>query len=111
MKPVRTATSNIVYVGPPGIGDLHAERVGTEPGRIRSVWHLSKAEREYIAAGGNIELEILTEPIPPVALNVTDAVGVGEDAPDVLERLQQLADLPSDRPPKPPPPPRDREVG
>lgn len=107
MKPVRTAASNIVYVGPPGIGDLHAERIGDGPGRIRSVWHLSKAERDYIAAGGNIELEILTEPIPPVALNVTDEVGIGEDAPAALERLEQLGD----RPPSPPPPPRDREVG
>lgn len=86
MKPVRTAASNLVYTGPPGVADLHCQRI--EPGRIRSVWHLSKAERAYIAAGGNIELEILTEPIPPVALNVTDEVGVGEDAPVVLERLE-----------------------
>ena len=89
MKPVRTASSNMVYVGPtPDISDLHCQRL--RPGRIRTVWHLSKAEREYIAAGGNIELEILTEPIPPVALNVTDEEGVGEDARDVLDRLEQL---------------------
>ena len=88
MKPVRTSKSNLVYVGPPGIGDLHCQRV--EKGHIRSIWYLSKAEREYIAAGGNIELDILTEPIPPVALNVTDEVGAGEDAPEVLGRIQEL---------------------
>lgn len=97
----------MVYVGPPGIGDLHAQRVGDRPGRVRSIWFLSKAEREFIADGGNIELEILTEPIPPVALNVTGEQGIGEDAPDVLGRLEQL----TNRPAKPPPPPRDREVG
>lgn len=89
MKPVRTATSNMVYTGPtPEVGDLHCQRL--QPGLIRSVWYLSKAEREYIAAGGNIELEIFTEPIPPIALNVTEAAGVGEDAPEVLDRLEQL---------------------
>lgn len=89
MKPVRTASSNLVYTGPsPEIADLHCQRI--HRGRIRSVWHLSKAERDYIAAGGNIELDILTEPIPPVALNVTGDVGVGEDAPEVLERLERL---------------------
>lgn len=89
MKPVRTASSNVVYVGPtPDIGDLHCERL--RPGHIRSVWYLSQAERDYIAAGGNIELDILTEPIPPVALNVTENEGVGEDAPEVLRRLEQV---------------------
>lgn len=90
MKPVRTEASNIVYVGPPGVGDLHAQRVGESPGHVRSVWHLTKAERARIAAGGNIALEILTEPIPPVALSVTDEAGVGEDAPDKLDRLEKL---------------------
>ena len=91
MKPVRTAASNMVYVGPtPEIMDLHCQRI--RPGHIRSVWHLSAAERAYIAAGGNIEVDILTEPIPPIALNVTDEVGQGEDAPEVLGRLEQLKD-------------------
>lgn len=89
MKPVCTAASNMVYTGPtPDIGDLHCQRI--HPGRIRAIFHLSKAEREHIVGGGNIELEILTEPIPPMALNVTDEVGVGEDAPGVLDRLEQL---------------------
>lgn len=89
MKPVRTEHSNVVYRGPrPGISDLHCQRL--ELGRIRSVWYLSDAERAVIAAGGNIELEILSEPIPPVALNVTYDQGVGEDAPGILARLEQL---------------------
>lgn len=91
MKPVRTAAANMVYVGPkPGIGDLHCQRI--RPGHIHTVWRLSKAEREYVAATGHIELDIWGEPIPPVALNCTDEVGIGEDAPDVLDRLEQLAE-------------------
>ena len=88
MKPVRTARSNIVYVGPPGVGDLHAERV--ELGHVRSVWHFTRAEREAIAAGANLSLAVLTEPIPPVSLEVVDEAGEGEDAPEVLARLEQL---------------------
>ena len=88
MKPVRTARSNIVYVGPPGVGDLHAERVTL--GLVRSVWHFTSAERRMIAAGANLALEVLTEPIPPVSLEVTEEAGEGEDAPEVLERLEQL---------------------
>jgi len=89
MKPVRTEHSNLVYRGPtPEIMDLHCQRI--ERGRIRSVWYLSPEERAVIAAGGNIELEVLTEPIPPVALNVTYDQGAGEDAPEVLERLRLL---------------------
>lgn len=95
MKPVRTEHSNLVYRGPaPEIMDLHCQRI--ERGRIRSVWYLSAAERAVIAAGGNIELDILTEPIPPVALNVTYEQGVGEDAPGVLDRLQRFRDEASD---------------
>lgn len=91
MKPVRTEASNLVYMGPtPDIGDLHCER--EEIGRIRSVWWFTPAERRAIAAGGNLRLVILTEPIPPVSLGITDEQGVGEDAPEVLERLEAYAD-------------------
>jgi hypothetical protein len=91
MKPVRTEHSNLVYRGPtPEISDLHCQRL--ELGRIRSVWYLSPDERAVIAAGGNIELDILSEPIPPVSLNVTYEQGAGEDSPDVFERLAELRD-------------------
>ena len=88
MKPVRTASSDLVYVGPPGVGDLHCQRV--EPGRIRSVWYLSPEERRAIAEGANIALDVVTEPIPPVAVFVIDEPGIGEDDPLVLERLRSL---------------------
>lgn len=89
MKPVRTATSNLVYTGPtPEIGDLHCERL--QPGQIKSVWHFSQREREAIARGANLALTILGEPIPPVGLHLTTEKGVGEDAPSVLDRLEQL---------------------
>lgn len=89
MRPVRTARSNMVYVGPtPDIGDLHCQRI--MPGHVRSIWRLSKAERAFVAATGHIELDLFTEPIPPVSLNCTDEVGVGEDAPEVLDRLDEL---------------------
>ena len=88
VKPVRTAHSNMVYTGPPGVGDLHCQRI--QPGHIRSVWQLTAEERAYIAAGGNIELDIFSEPIPPVSLNCSDEDGVGEDAPEVAARIAEL---------------------
>jgi hypothetical protein len=91
MKPVRTEHSNLVYRGPtPEIMDLHCQRL--ERGRIRSVWYLSPDERAVIAAGGNIELDIFNEPIPPTQLSVTYEQGVGEDAPEILDRLAKLRD-------------------
>jgi hypothetical protein len=87
MKPVRTADSNMVYRGPsPEVQDLHCERIRL--GEISSVWWLTPAERDAIAGGANIELRIMTEPIPPTWIGVTARQGVGEDAPDILERLE-----------------------
>lgn len=89
MKPVRTASSNFIYAGPtPEIADLHCERL--KPGVIRSVWWFTPAEREAIAKGSNLSLSIMGEPIPPVSLHLIRQDGVGEDAPDVLERLETL---------------------
>jgi hypothetical protein len=89
MKAVRTASSNLVYKGPtPEILDLHCQREAA--GRIRSVWWFTPAEREAIARGANLRLTILVEPIPPVSLSVTTEEGVGEDAPDILERLESI---------------------
>jgi hypothetical protein len=89
VTPVRTARSNIVYLGPsPDVKDLHCERVRI--GEIRSIWWLTPAERKAIAAGANVALSILTEPIPPVRLEVVDEQGEGEDAPAVLTRLEVL---------------------
>lgn len=89
MKPVRTSASNLVYTSSdPDVRDLHCERTG--PGQILSVWWLAPDERAAIAAGANIALWVLTEPIPPVVLTVTESQGVGEDAPELLARLEEL---------------------
>lgn len=88
MKPVRTAKSDLVYVGDPGAIDLHCQRL--QPGIIRSIWHLNAAEREAIANGANIGLDLYQEPHPPVALFVIDQQGVGEDAPEIAARLAEL---------------------
>jgi hypothetical protein len=72
MKAVKPLDANMVYKRPPGrpdILDLHCTRV--RRGVIRTEWRFDPEEVRYLLAGGNIELEILTEPIPPVALNVT----------------------------------------
>lgn len=89
MKPVRTKSSNLVYEGPtPEIGDLHCERI--RPGVIRSVWWFSDYDREQIAKGANLSLTIMGEPIPPVSLHLIRDDGIGEDAPDVLRRVDDL---------------------
>lgn len=53
MKPVRTATSNLVYTSPdPDVRDLYCERVAS--GQILSVWWLAPDERAAIAAGDDV---------------------------------------------------------
>ena len=95
MKPVRTSSSNLVYLGPsPEIADLHCERLA--PGRIRSAWWFTPAERAAIAAGANLSLTILGEPIPPVSLHLIRDEGIGEDAPDILVRLDRIRDTAED---------------
>lgn len=89
MKPVRTAESNMVYTGPsPEIGDLHCQRI--RPGVINSVWWFTPEERAAIAKGANLSLTVLGEPIPPMSVNVIWSPGIGEDAPELLERVIQL---------------------
>jgi hypothetical protein len=88
VKPVRTKASNMVYGGPPGVADLHCERV--KPGAIASVWWLTPAERAAIAKGANVRLIVLTEPVPPVGLEVVMDSGIGEDDPAVLARLERV---------------------
>jgi hypothetical protein len=71
VKPVKPLDANMKYLGPsPEIGDLECTRV--EPGHIRSQWRLTADEIAFVASGGEIELDIYTEPIPPVSLNVTE---------------------------------------
>ena len=70
MLPIRTKRSSFIYKSPvPGVPNMPGERV--EPGHIRSVWELTQWERDDVFHGGNIELNIYGEPIPPVSLSVT----------------------------------------
>ena len=70
MVPIRTEKSSFIYRSPdPGIPNMPGERV--EPGHVRSVWELTEWERDDVSHGGNIELNIFAEPIPPVSLSVT----------------------------------------
>lgn len=70
MKPIRTATMPITYLGPASdIGDLPCERM--QPGQIRTVWEPSDIERELIAGGASIEVVLFTEPIPPIAVGIS----------------------------------------
>lgn len=92
MRPVQTADSTLVLTGPPGVSDLYAQVLAD--GSIASVWWLTPAERAAIAAGANVAL-IVAGPHPPVMLVVVDAIGVGNDRPEVLERLDQLRSDPT----------------
>ena len=77
MKPIKTATTGIVYRGPtPEIGDLWCERV--QRGEIRSFWKPSEEELTVLNDGGCIQLDVLTEPLPPLAVNVSTAEAEGE---------------------------------
>lgn len=95
MKPRTFPEANVVYRKPnSGIADLPCQRV--KPGMIRSIWELDPAERGAVAAGADVELWIMTEPIPPVGLQVSDpkAISLVERKPTELhcsvELLEQL---------------------
>lgn len=70
MRPVKTPETNVIYTLPGGNEDnfLHACRV--DAGHIYSDWELKPNERALIRAGARLRLTILTEPIPPVALEL-----------------------------------------
>lgn len=71
MLPVKPLDANVVYKGPTeNIGDLECTRV--ELGHIKVQFRLSVDELSWINAGALIQLDLYTEPIPPVSLNVTE---------------------------------------
>lgn len=78
----------MVYTGPPGVRDLHCQRI--ELGVIRTVWAFGREEREAIARGATLAVEIHSEPIPPIGMAVGWEQGIGEDAPDAAERIESL---------------------
>lgn len=81
MKPVYTEDCNVIYKGPrEDIGDLHCMRVS--PGVIRVTYEFEDTEElKTILEGGRIQLFIMREPIPPVAM----AVVAKEDSEPIAE--------------------------
>lgn len=69
MFPVERDHHNFTYQGYGDIGDLPGFR---GEGAFSSNWRPTADEMELLLAGGTIELRIFTEPIPPVALNVSE---------------------------------------
>ena len=90
MKPVRTAGSNFVYVGPtPDVGDAWVRRAPAERA-VYLVWKPSDEEREAIAGGALIELGIFNmEPIPPVSLNVSEERELSAAGATLRDRAQR----------------------
>lgn len=69
MRHVKRRTHNLTYRGDgKEVGDLSCQRVS--PGHIRSHWKPSAEELEILNRGGHVELDLLTEPICPVSVNV-----------------------------------------
>lgn len=71
MLPVKPLDANVVYKGPTEvIGDLECTRV--ELGHIKVQFRLSDEEKAWIEAGALVQLDLYTEPIPPISLNVAE---------------------------------------
>lgn len=100
MKPVKTLSSNHNF-GPPigvtdgSIGDLPCEMLDEQGRRyVRSIWKPSDEEREWLASGKLIELDVAwIGAFPPISLNVTNEAAVGD--PDV--RLSGAALIAAER--------------
>lgn len=81
MRPIWTKLTKGVYGAPPGrdadIDGLPYWRAANEFGGVTvySVWTFDEGERKAIAAGANLVLGILGEPIPPVSLSLRKAEG------------------------------------
>ena len=82
-----TENSNHVFKAPDGAKDIHdlpCQLLKDETGQleiVRSVWIISENERQMIANGANIELDVYwIGAFPPVAVNVTDEKEVAQDA-------------------------------
>ncbi len=81
MIPIKTVKSNFTYVGDGRVvADLPCERI--KHGWIRTVWRLTDEERKAVASGADISLDIFTEPVPPVNLDLSFEESV--DAPTTV---------------------------
>jgi hypothetical protein len=72
MRPIKPSNSNFTYTAPPGIEnceDLHVfRRIHEGSVIISSVWELTPEERDVIARGGNIQLDVWGREHPVVGL-------------------------------------------
>lgn len=90
MRPVQTARANTVLVGPPGVGDLHAERLEVDGVPwVLSTWTLTDEERQLVVAGHNIGLLVQMRSHPVVSMRVVEDQGVADDDPEVRRRLDE----------------------
>lgn len=94
MKPVKTETSNITFVGE-GCEDLPGTRYlcddGVTPG-IETVWELNEKEKQQLLDSGRIYLYIMGRTVQPCFLATESAVRLEE--PEISEEdLKHLRDL------------------
>lgn len=69
MDPVETSGTNLTYRGNgDDVGDLPCVRL--EPGVIASFWRPTPEELEELNRGGVFRVTVMTEPIPPFAVEV-----------------------------------------
>jgi hypothetical protein len=99
MRPIKTEKTTGTYGAPPGleheIGGLpfYREPVEMDGGTafaVCSVWEFTDTERAAIAAGANVLLKLLAEPIPPVSLRIVQGESAriaGVHRPDPSESI------------------------
>lgn len=75
MEPIRTTASNFTWLGPrPEIADLPVKRDGDGS---EAVFRFTDEERAAIAAGANLSIGVLTAPLPPIRLELTELAEIG----------------------------------
>ncbi|WFD12225.1 hypothetical protein [Tepidibacter hydrothermalis] len=94
MKPVKTDTSNITFVGE-GCEDLPGTRYmcddGVTPG-IETVWELSEEEKQQVLESGRIYLYIMGRTVQPCFLATESAIRMDEEPEISQEDLKYLKD-------------------
>jgi hypothetical protein len=81
---------NLVYRGHGLVGDLWCYR--HEPGVITSVFEPTSIELAELNRGGRVRLTLMTEPIPPISLDVLSAEDSEPIAPHHYKVIPELDD-------------------
>lgn len=94
MKPVRTETSNVTFIGE-GCQELPGTRYlcddGVTPG-IETVWELSEEEKQQVLESGRIYLYIMGRTVQPCFLATESAVRIEDDISEELKYMRDLAE-------------------